>query len=303
MNRTIFLISEEVSDALERRLPVVALESTIIAHGMPYPHNVATARRLEAITREEGAVPATIAVLDGRICVGLSDAQLNDLATRAGVMKLSRRDLAWAVAQKRSGATTVAATMIAAAKAGIDVFATGGIGGVHRGAERSWDVSADLTELARTAVTVVCAGPKAILDLPATLEYLETLGVTVVGYRTNELPAFYSRSSGLPLELRADRPDEIARLMAVRADLGLEGGVLVVQPIDEVYELLHSEIEHTIEVALSDAAHAGVGGKALTPYLLERIRTLTSGGSLEANMRLVENNARLAAQIALAARQ
>ncbi len=300
MNGSVFSMCEEVREALNAKQPVVALESTIISHGMPYPHNLATARMLEATVRAEGAIPATVAVVDGVLRVGLEPSHLNALATQAGVMKLSRRDLAWAVAHKRTGATTVAATMIAAAKAGIAMFATGGIGGVHRGAELTWDVSADLTELARTPVNVVCAGPKAILDLPATLEYLETLGVPVVGYQTDELPAFYSRLSGLDLELRADSPEEVAAFIRTRHSLSMEGGVLVAQPVPVDFEISFSEMDATITAALEAASAAGIQGKALTPWLLGRIVALTGGKSLETNIKLVENNARLAARIAVA---
>ena len=299
MNSLFFSVSDEVREALAACAPVVALESTIIAHGMPYPQNVDTAILLEDTIRQQGAVPATVAVIDGVLTVGLSSEQLNRLATQADVLKLSRRDLAWAIARKRTGATTVAATMIAAAKAGIELFATGGIGGVHRGAELSWDVSADLTELARTSVNVVCAGPKAILDLPATLEYLETLGVPVVGFQTNELPAFYSRQSGLKLDLRADTPEELAAFIKVRQQLSVDGGVLIVQPVAEVHEIPFATIAQTIDAALEEAHRANVTGKAVTPWLLDRIRSLTSGQSLATNIRLVENNARLAAQVAV----
>ena len=299
MNSLFFSVSDEVREALAACAPVVALESTIIAHGMPYPQNVDTAILLEDTIRQQGAVPATVAVIDGVLTVGLSSEQLNRLATQADVLKLSRRDLAWAIARKRTGATTVAATMIAAAKAGIELFATGGIGGVHRGAELSWDVSADLTELARTSVNVVCAGPKAILDLPATLEYLETLGVPVVGFQTNELPAFYSRQSGLKLDLRADTPEELAAFIKVRQQLSVDGGVLIVQPVAEAHEIPFATIAQTIDAALEEAHRANVTGKAVTPWLLDRIRSLTSGQSLATNIRLVENNARLAAQVAV----
>jgi len=299
MNSPFFSVSDEVREAVAACAPVVALESTIIAHGMPHPQNLTTAQLLEDTIRQQGAVPATVAVIDGVLCVGLSAEQLNRLATQADVMKLSRRDLAWAIARKRTGATTVAATMIAAAKAGIELFATGGIGGVHRGAELSWDVSADLTELARTPVNVVCAGPKAILDLPATLEYLETLGVPVVGFQTNELPAFYSRQSGLKLDLRADTPEELAAFIKVRKQLSVDGGVLIVQPVAEAHEIPFATMARTIDEALQEAHEANVTGKAVTPWLLDRIRSLTSGQSLATNIRLAENNARLAAQVAV----
>lgn len=300
MNPELFHIREDISAALAAGAPVIALESTIIAHGMPYPQNVQTARELEAIAETYGVKAATIAVLDGVVHVGLTDEQLLHFAQRAGVMKLSRRDLAWAVAQKRSGATTVAATMMVAERAGIRVFATGGIGGVHRGAEHTFDISADLIELARTDVTVVCAGPKAILDLPATLEFLETHGVPVVGYQTDELPAFYSRESGISLELRANRPDEIARFCQTRRALQVGGGVLVVNPIPEAHAVPMHEMEHTIQVALDEAHRAGVSGKDTTPFLLDRVRLLTGGKSLEANIALVKSNVALAAELALA---
>src|SRR5579863_3577854 len=230
-------IAEEVRDALAANRPVVALETTIVTHGMPYPENVATARSLEAEIRALGAVPATIAVMGGAVRIGLSESELESLATTKGVLKLSRNDLAYAIATRQPGATTVAATMICAKLAGIRVFATGGIGGVHRGAESSFDISADLEELARTSVAVVCAGAKALLDLPKTLEYLETRGVPVIGYRTSEFPAFWSRSSGLPAPMRLDSPDEIARLLALKWSLGLEGGALVANPVDAADEI------------------------------------------------------------------
>ncbi len=293
-------INQRVSDALRAGTPVVALESTIVAHGMPFPANLETALELEAEVERAGAVPATLAVIGGVPTIGLSEDELNELATGSEVLKLSRRDLAWAVAQRKTGATTVAATMMLAHRARIEVFATGGIGGVHRGANLSYDVSADLTELARTAVTVVCAGPKAILDLSATLEYLETLGVPVVGYQTNELPAFYSRTSGLPLVLRADRPDEVASFMTSRTELGIEGGVLVVNPIPQASEIPYAKMSPVIDQALRDAEAQSITGKALTPFLLDRLRMLTSGVSLTANIALVKNNARLAAEIAVA---
>lgn len=300
MKRRYYKISEEVETAWHEQRAIVALESTIIAHGMPFPENVATARRLEAAIRQAGAVPATMAVLNGSIMVGLNDEELNVLATARDVMKLSRRDLAWAVAHKKSGATTVAATMMIAADAEIDLFATGGIGGVHRGAELNWDVSADLTELARTPVNVVSAGPKAILDLPATLEYLETLGVPVLGYQTNELPAFYSRKSNLPLELRANTAAEVAHFIFTRQNLASSGGVLIANPIPEAHEIAFDQMEEHIEYALNAAAEQGVTGKRLTPFLLDQVRQRTQGRSLAANIALVANNARVAAEIAVA---
>ncbi|WP_413992210.1 pseudouridine-5'-phosphate glycosidase [Labrys okinawensis] len=292
--------SPAVAAALKAGKPVVALESTIITHGMPFPQNVETARRVEAVVRAEGAEPATIAVLDGIIHAGLDDAQLEAMGQAKGFLKLSRADLGYAVAKKRNGSTTVAATMIAADRAGIRVFATGGIGGVHRGAEKTYDVSADLQELARTPVCVVCAGAKAILDLPKTLETLETLGVPVVVNGSDEFPAFWSRKSGLPAPLRLDRPEEIAALIRARAELKLDGGVLVGNPIPLEDEIAASEINPAIETAIDEADATGVSGKALTPFLLSRMLSLTEGRSLIANIALVENNARLAARIAAA---
>ncbi len=277
---------------------VVALESTIITHGMPYPQNVETARRVEREIREAGAVPATIAVMDGRLKIGLTDGELEALAQACDVAKLSRADLAACLATGGTGATTVSATMIAAAHAGIAVFATGGIGGVHRGAETSFDISADLTELAQTPVTVVGAGAKAILDLPKTLEVLETNGVPVIAYGQDALPAFWSRESGLPAPLRADNPAQIARMHRARQALGLPGGQLVANPIPASAEIPREVIDPIIGAALSEAEAQGISGKAVTPFLLQRIFELTEGRSLEANIALVLNNARLAAQIA-----
>ncbi|MGO4727054.1 MULTISPECIES: pseudouridine-5'-phosphate glycosidase [unclassified Inquilinus] len=293
-------IAPEVSAALAAGRPVVALESTIISHGMPYPQNLEMAQRVEGIIREEGAVPATIAVADGRIHVGLDEALLHRLATAKDVAKLSRRDLGGILASGGLGATTVAATMIAAHLAGIRVFATGGIGGVHRGAETSFDVSADLDELARTPVAVVCAGAKSILDLPKTLEYLETRGVPVIGYGTDTLPAFFSRSSGLALALRRDTPEEVAALLDAQAALGFPAGAVIANPIPEAHALPEAEIDAAIASALADAGREGVGGKEVTPYLLARIVALTGGRSLTANIALVEHNARLGARIAKA---
>ena len=293
-------IAPEVSAALAAGHPVVALESTIISHGMPYPQNLEMARRVEAIIREEGAVPATIAVADGRIHVGFGDALLERLATAKDVAKLSRRDMGAILASGGLGATTVAATMIAAHLAGIRVFATGGIGGVHRGAETSFDISADLEELARTPVAVVCAGAKSILDLPKTLEYLETRGVPVIGYGTDTLPAFFSRSSGLALALRRDTPEEVAALLAAQATLGFPAGAVIANPIPEAHALPEVEIDAAIASALADADRDGIAGKAVTPYLLARIVALTEGRSLIANIGLVEHNARVGARIAKA---
>lgn len=292
--------SPAVAAALAAGRPVVALESTIITHGMPWPRNVETARQVEQAVRDEGAEPATIVVMDGLIRAGLDDAALETVGRSTGFLKLSRADLAYAIAAKRNGSTTVAATMIAAHRAGLSVFATGGIGGVHRGVERTYDVSADLQELARTPVCVVCAGAKAILDLPKTLETLETLGVPVVGYGTDEFPAFWSRTSGLSAPIRLDTPGEIAAMIRVRRDLALDGGVLVGNPIPRDSEIAATDINPAIEAAIDEAEALGVSGKALTPFLLSRMLELTQGRSLDANIALVENNARLAARIAAA---
>ena len=304
--------SAEVAAALAASHPVVALESTIITHGMPWPQNVETARRVEAELRRHGAVPATIAVMDGVIRVGLEPAELEALGQARGVAKLSRADLAACLATGGTGATTVAATMICARLAGISVFATGGIGGVHRGAiggaiggamggaEASFDISADLMELAQTPVTVVAAGAKAILDLPKTLEVLETQGVPVIAYRQDDFPAFWSRSSGLKAPLRMDTPEAIAAAHKMRAALGLPGGQLVANPIPVEAEIARADIMPVIEQALKEAALQGVAAKAVTPFLLQRIFELTEGRSLQSNIALVLNNARLAAQIAAA---
>jgi len=294
----------EVREALAAGRPVVALESTIITHGMPAPRNLETARAVEAEVRAGGAVPATIALLDGRISVGLDAEDLERLAGAAqsasGVAKASRADLPAVLASGGPGSTTVAATMICADLVGIRVFATGGIGGVHRGAETSFDVSADLQELARTPVAVVCAGAKAILDLPKTLELLETLGVPVIGYGTDDLPAFYSRASGLAVPLRRDTAAEIAAVMAAKWELGLGGGLVIANPIPAAAEIPAAKIAGHIEAALADAASQGVQGKAVTPFLLARLEALTGRASLEANVALILNNARLAAEIAAA---
>lgn len=292
--------SSAVSAALKAGKPVVALESTIITHGMPWPQNVETARKVEAAVRAGGAEPATIAVLDGVIHAGLEDSQLEAMGKATGFLKLSRADLGYAVATRKNGSTTVAATMIAADRAGIRVFATGGIGGVHRGVEKTYDISADLQELARTPVCVVCAGAKAILDLPKTLETLETLGVSVVGYGSDEFPAFWSRKSGLAAPMRLDDPADIAALIRARAELRLDGGVLVGNPIPLADEIAANEINPAIEAAVDEADAMGISGKALTPFLLSRMLDLTQGRSLIANIALVENNARLAAKIAAA---
>ena len=290
--------SPEVRAALEAGRPVVALESTIITHGMPWPQNLETARRVEAEVRTAGATPATIAVMGGRIHIGLTGTELEALAQATGVMKLSRADLAFCLATGGTGATTVAATMICAHLAGIAVFATGGIGGVHRGAEESFDISADLTELGLTPVTVVAAGAKAILDLNKTLEVLETNGVPVIAFGQDAFPAFWSRSSGLRAPLRADTAAEIAGAHLLRGRLGFAGGQLVANPIPPEAEIAREEILPVIETALAEAAAQGIAAKEVTPFLLSRIFALTQGRSLEANIALVLNNARLAAAIA-----
>jgi pseudouridylate synthase len=293
--------TEEVEVALAAGEPVVALESTIISHGMPWPKNYETALEVEGILRSAGVVPATVAVIGGKMKAGLARAELELLAkTGTSAAKVSRRDFPRLLADKGIGATTVAGTMIVAEMAGIRIFATGGIGGVHRGAETSWDVSADLEELARTAVAVVCAGAKAILDLPKTLEYLETKGVPVIGYRTRELPAFYSSRSGLALEESAESPAEIAALLSAKWKAGLSGGALIANPIPEAYSMDPAVIGPAIDRAVEEARTRGIGGKRLTPFLLERIAALTGGDSLESNIALVKNNAALAAEIAKA---
>lgn len=293
-------IHPAVAEALATGRPVVALESTIITHGMPWPHNAEMAAAVEAVIEEEGATAATIAVVEGRLKIGLGEAERTALARRRDAMKLSRADLAFAIAEGRTGGTTVAATMMAAHLAGIFVFATGGIGGVHKGAETSFDISADLEELARTPVIVVSAGPKAILDVGKTLEVLETHGVPVVGYRTDVLPAFWSRKSPFRAPLRLDTPAAIARFQATRQSLGISGGMLVANPIQAEAEIPAPVMERHIAEAQRRAEAEGITGKDVTPYLLERIYELTDGASLAANIALVKNNARLAAQIAVA---
>jgi pseudouridylate synthase len=293
-------LSPEVAEARANGMPIVALESTIITHGMPFPQNVETARLVEAEVRAEGATPATIAILNRQIHVGLTDNELVELGQAKGVAKLSRADLAACLASGGTGATTVAATMICAHLAGIEVFATGGIGGVHRGAEHSFDISADLRELAETPVTVVAAGAKAILDLPKTLEYLETLGVPVIAYGQDDFPAFWSRSSGLRAPLRMDRAADIAAAHRMRVRLGLPGGQLVANPIPVEAEIPRATILPHIEAALAEASAQGIAAKAVTPFLLQRIFEATEGRSLVANIALVRSNARLAARIAAA---
>ena len=292
-------ISEEVQAALLDHRPVVALESTIISHGMPYPQNVQTALRVEQTIRDNGATPATIAIIGGKLKAGCTKEEIEYLGKKGTeITKASRRDLPVLVAQGRDGATTVTTTMMIAAMAGIRVFATGGIGGVHRGAETTMDISADLEELAHTQVLVVCAGAKSILDLGLTLEYLETKGVPVIGYKTKELPAFYTRKSGFEVDYRLDTAEEIARAFEVKARLGLAGGMLVTNPIEEQYSMPKEMIDNAINAAIEEAKCLGIHGKETTPFLLAKIKELTGGLSLDANIKLVLNNARLAAQIA-----
>ena len=301
MNHPHLDIHPEVEQALAAGRPVVALESTIISHGMPYPQNVATAGRVEAEVRAAGAVPATVAIIDGRLKAGLSAAQIEQLGLAGrDVAKVSRRDIPFIVAAGRSGATTVAATMIIAAQAGIRVFATGGIGGVHRGAAQSFDVSADLQELARTNVAVVCAGAKSILDLRLTLEYLETQGVPVVGYCTDLLPAFFTRDSEFKVDYRLDSATDIARALHAKWSLGLPGGMVIANPIPQAFAMPRATIDAAIAQALHEAQVQGITGKDSTPFLLARVTALTGGDSLAANIQLVLNNARLAAAIAIA---
>lgn len=289
-------LSPEVADALAAGRPVVALESTIISHGMPFPQNVETALKVEAVIRENGAVPATIAIIGGRLKAGLSSSQIEYLGRKGReVAKASRRDLPVLIARKADGATTVTTTMIIAAMAGIKVFATGGIGGVHRGATRTMDISADLEELARTPVMVICAGAKSILDLGLTLEYLETKGVPVIGYGTDELPAFFTRRSGFKVDYRLDTPEELAAAFKAKLEMGLGGGMLVANPIPEQYAMDSERINEAIDKALADCSARGIHGKDVTPFLLARITEITGGDSLASNIRLVLNNARLAA--------
>ncbi|RHW34749.1 pseudouridine-5'-phosphate glycosidase [Lysinibacillus yapensis] len=295
--------SQEVLEAKEKGLPIVALESTIISHGMPYPQNVQTAREVEQIIRDKGAVPATIAIIDGQIKIGLTDEELEMFGNADNVAKASRRDLGYLVATKKLGATTVAATMIAAELAGIELFVTGGIGGVHRGAETTMDVSADLEELAQTNVAVVCAGAKSILDIGLTLEYLETKGVPVVGYGTDMLPAFYTRESEFSVNFRADNTQEVADMMRAKWDLGLVGGAVIANPIPEEDALEASFINGIIQTALTEAKENGIKGKEVTPFLLGKVKELTEGKSLEANIALVKHNARVGAEIAVALNQ
>lgn len=294
-------ISPQVQQALQQGQPVVALESTIISHGMPYPQNVQTAMRVEQTIRDNGAVPATIAIIGGRLKAGCTAEEIEYLSRQGqAVTKASRRDLPVLVARGLDGATTVTTTMIIAAMAGIKVFATGGIGGVHRGAETTMDISADLEELAQTPVMVICAGAKSILDLGLTLEYLETKGVPVIGYGTDELPAFYTRTSGHKVDYRIDTPEELAQAFIAKMAMGLKGGMLVTNPIPEQYSMPHDVIDRAIDQAIAEATEQGIKGKQTTPFLLARVKELTGGDSLDANIQLVLNNARLAALTARA---
>ncbi|MBM7707402.1 pseudouridine-5'-phosphate glycosidase [Chryseomicrobium aureum] len=292
--------TQEVKEALESGKAVVALESTIISHGMPYPENVKMAKEVEQVIRENEAVPATIALMDGRIKIGLTDEDLELLATSQNVRKTSRRDLAYVLSEKEIGATTVATTMICAELAGIQVFVTGGIGGVHRGAETTMDISADLEELAQTNVAVICAGAKSILDIGLTLEYLETKGVPVVGYGTDAFPAFYSATSQFKSNFRVDSPEQVAEMLKMKWGMGLQGGAVIANPIPDESSLDEKEITAIIEDALQQAEAQGVKGKDVTPFLLGKVKELTEGKSLEANIALVMNNARVGAEIAKA---
>ena len=294
-------INEEVRSALNAEKPVVALESTIISHGMPYPQNVETALQVEKIVRENGAVPATIGIIDGVGVVGMKPEEIEEFGKRGmSIPKVSRRDLPVIFAEKSWGATTVATTMILAAKAGVEFFVTGGIGGVHRGAETTFDVSADLEELARTNVTVICAGAKAILDLPKTLEILETKGVPVLGYQTKELPAFYTRTSGLHVDYALKDEEDAANIVKAKREFGLDGGILITNPIPEEYSMDPAEINAAIDKAIQEMDEKGIKGKECTPFLLAKVAEITGGESLNSNIRLVFNNAALGARIAAA---
>lgn len=298
MYRNFMDIKPEVEKALEEGTPVVALESTIISHGMPYPKNVETALAVEEVIRKNGAIPATIAIIEGRIKIGLTPEEIEYMAKADNVLKVSRRDFPLVISQKLDGATTVAGTMIAANMAGIKVFVTGGIGGVHRGAGESFDVSADLEELKMTDVTVVCAGVKSILDIGATLEYLETSGVPVITYGADSFPAFYSRESGFAAECRIDEPEKISALIRTKEQLGLRGGILVACPIPEEDEIPFEKMDVVIKQALKECEEKGVKGKRITPFLLSKVKDLTEGSSLEANIKLVLHNADVGSKIA-----
>lgn len=292
-------VKPEVAKAILEGKPVVALESTIISHGMPYPKNVETALEVERIIRENGAIPATIAILGGKLKVGLSEEEVEYLGKAKNVVKTSRRDIPFIVAKKLDGATTVASTMILAAMAGIKIFATGGIGGVHRGAQESYDISADLQELAQTNVAVICAGAKSILDIGLTLEYLETNGVPVIGYQTDELPAFYTRKSGFGVDYRVDDTKELAVALKAKWDMKLNGGVVVANPIPSEYEMDYDVITNAINIAVAEAERNGIKGKESTPFLLAKVKEITGGDSLDSNIQLVYNNARVAASLAV----
>lgn len=292
-------VKPEIEEALKNGKPVVALESTIISHGMPYPENIKMAKEVERIVRENGAIPATIAILNGKLTVGLSDDELELLGTSKDVLKASRRDLPFIVAKELNGATTVAATMIIAAMAGIKVFATGGIGGVHRQAQETFDISADLQELANTNVAVICAGAKSILDIGLTLEYLETQGVPVVGFGSDDFPAFYTRKSGFKVDYRVDSEVELAKALKAKWDMNLKGGIVIGNPIPYEYEMNYDDINNAITEALVEAEKKGIKGKDTTPFLLSKVKEITKGKSLESNIQLVYNNAKLAAKLAL----
>lgn len=293
------VLNDEVKEGLAKNKPIVALESTIISHGMPYPQNIATAKMLENTVRENGGVPATIAILDGKIKIGINDEELERLGTSKDIKKASRRDLPSILALKQNAATTVAATMICANLAGIKFFATGGIGGVHRGASESFDISADLPEFAHTPVMVVCAGAKAILDIPHTMEYLETLGVPVLGYQTDQMPAFYYRDSGVKVPQRFETPAEAAEIFRQSLELGYKSGILIGNPVPQSAEMSKNNIEAKIDEALKDAEKLGIKGQAVTPYLLQRLFEITGGESLKTNIELVKNNAVLCTKIAV----
>jgi pseudouridine-5'-phosphate glycosidase len=293
-------INPEVQEALEQGKPVVALESTIISHGMPYPQNVETARNVEDIVRKNGAVPATIAIIGGKLKVGLTDEELEYFGKEENILKASRRDLPFIISKKLDGATTVASTMIIADLAGIKIFVTGGIGGVHRGAEETFDISADLEELSKTDVAVICAGVKSILDIGLTLEYLETNGVPVVGYQTDELPAFYSPISGFGVDYKAENPEEIANALKAKWDLNLKGGMVIANPIKDEDAMDQERISKAIDDAIFEAEQLNIKGKAITPYLLGKVKELTKGDSLESNIKLVYNNADVGSKIAVA---
>jgi len=292
-------IADEVMEAKENKKPIVALESTIISHGMPYPENIAMASKVESIIRENGAVPATIALIEGKIKIGINKDELEYMASSKDILKASRRDIPVVVARRLSAATTVAGTMICASLAGIKVFATGGIGGVHRGAEKTFDISADLQELSKTDVAVVSAGAKSILDLKLTMEYLETMGVPVIGYGTNEFPAFYTRQSGIFVNYKLDTPEDVAAVILAQINLGYKGGMVIANPIPEEYSMDKDLIDRVIKDAIGEAEREKITGKDLTPFLLTKIKDITEGKSLDANLKLVYNNAELAAKIAV----